>query len=62
MGLACPRGVLLYGPPGCCKTTIVRAAATATNATFIALNGAQMYSPYIGDSERLITEVSVVLL
>ncbi|XP_052099557.1 ribosome biogenesis protein SPATA5L1-like [Mytilus californianus] len=57
MGLPCPKGVLLYGPPGCCKTTLVRAAATSVNATFISLSGAQLYSPYIGDSERLISEV-----
>ena len=62
MGLPCPKGVLLYGPPGCCKTTLVRAAATATNATFISLNGAQLYSPYVGDSERLIGEVSNLFL
>ncbi|CAC5380822.1 Spermatogenesis-associated protein 5-like protein 1,Cell division cycle protein 48 homolog MJ1156,Cell division control protein 48 homolog B,ATPase family gene 2 protein,ATPase family protein 2 homolog,Proteasome-activating nucleotidase [Mytilus coruscus] len=57
MGLPCPKGVLLYGPPGCCKTTLVRAAATSVNATFISLSGAQLYSPYVGDSERLINEV-----
>lgn len=33
------RGVLLHGPPGCSKTTLVRAAATASGATFIALSG-----------------------
>jgi len=61
MGLPCPKGVLLYGPPGCCKTTLVRAAATSTNATFISLNGAQLFSPYVGDSERLIGEVRHVI-
>jgi hypothetical protein len=35
---------------------------TATNATFISLNGAQLYSPYVGDSERLIGEVSNLFL
>ena len=33
------RGVLLHGPPGCSKTTLVRAAATASGASFIALSG-----------------------
>ncbi|KAK3097831.1 hypothetical protein FSP39_013598 [Pinctada imbricata] len=57
MGLPCPKGVLLYGPPGCCKTTLVRAAATTCGATFLAVSGAQLYSPFIGDSEKIITEV-----
>lgn len=36
------RGVLLHGPPGCSKTTLVRAAATASGATFIALSGMRL--------------------
>ncbi|XP_077989343.1 ATPase family gene 2 protein homolog B-like, partial [Glandiceps talaboti] len=57
LGISRPKGVLLYGPPGCCKTTLVRAAATACNATFLAVSGAQLYSPYVGDSEKSIAEV-----
>lgn len=57
MGLPSPRGVLLYGPPGCCKTTLVKAVATSSNATFLSLSGAQLFSPYVGDSEKLISEV-----
>ncbi|XP_078367762.1 ATPase family gene 2 protein homolog B-like [Oculina patagonica] len=57
LGLKRPRGVLLYGPPGCCKTTLVRAAATSCKCTFMALSCAQLYSPYVGDAERKIREV-----
>ncbi|XP_041365342.1 spermatogenesis-associated protein 5-like protein 1 [Gigantopelta aegis] len=57
MGLPRTKGVLLYGPPGCCKTTLVRAAATAIRSSFVALSGAQLYSPFVGDSERMIAEV-----
>ena len=57
LGLKRLRGVLLYGPPGCCNTTLVRAAATSCKCTFLALSCAQLYSPYVGDAERRIREV-----
>jgi ATP-dependent 26S proteasome regulatory subunit len=44
LGLKSPRGVLLHGPPGCAKTTLARAAATASGATFIPLLGSELYS------------------
>ena len=59
LGLKRFRGVVLYGPPGCCKTTLVRAAATSCKCTFLALSCAQLYSPYVGDAERKIREVNV---
>ncbi|XP_022235036.1 spermatogenesis-associated protein 5-like protein 1 [Limulus polyphemus] len=55
MGISKPRGVLLFGPPGCCKTTLVRAAATNCHATFLSVSGAQIFSPLVGDSERAIS-------
>ncbi|KAJ3137658.1 hypothetical protein HK100_000502 [Physocladia obscura] len=51
LGLKPPRGVLLYGPPGCSKTTLVKIIACTSNATFLSINGATLYSPFVGDSE-----------
>ncbi|KAI4888564.1 hypothetical protein NFI96_014853 [Prochilodus magdalenae] len=57
MGVRGPRGVLLYGPPGCAKTTLVKAAASASHCSFLSLSGAQLYSPYVGDSERTLAQL-----
>ena len=51
LGIRCPRGVLLHGPPGCAKTTLARAAVTSSGATFIPLQGASLYSMYVGEGE-----------
>lgn len=55
--LPCPHGVLLFGPPGCCKTTLARGLATECKANFFSATPAQIYSPYVGESEKNITEL-----
>lgn len=40
--------------PGCCKTTLVRAAATASGAHVVALAGAALFSMYVGEGEALL--------
>lgn len=57
LGLDLPRGILLHGPPGCAKTTLVKAVANACKASFVCLSGADVYSPFLGEAERLIRDV-----
>ncbi|XP_028294153.1 ATPase family gene 2 protein homolog B [Gouania willdenowi] len=57
LGLSRPRGVLLYGPPGCAKTTLVKAAASSSHCAFLSVSGADLYSPYVGDSEKTLAQL-----
>ncbi len=57
MKLVPPRGILMYGPPGCSKTTLARSVAAASGYSFFALSGADVYSPFVGDAERTVREV-----
>ncbi|XP_040059203.2 ATPase family gene 2 protein homolog B [Gasterosteus aculeatus] len=57
LGLCRPRGVLLYGPPGCAKTTLVKAAAGSSHCAFLSVGGADLYSPYVGDSEKALAQL-----
>ncbi|KAL3668880.1 hypothetical protein V7S43_006170 [Phytophthora oleae] len=57
LGVTPPRGVLLYGPPGCSKSSIVRAAAHSSGATFLSLSAAQVFSPFFGDAEAAVRQV-----
>jgi transitional endoplasmic reticulum ATPase len=57
MGIAPPKGVLLYGPPGCGKTLLARAVATESEANFISIKGPEVFSKWVGESEKAIREV-----
>jgi len=56
LGLAPPRGVLLYGPPGCAKTTLAIVAARASGATVVRLAAADVFSKYVGEGERVLRD------
>lgn len=49
-----PKGVLLYGPPGCSKTMAAQALATESGLNFFAVKGAELLNMYVGESERAI--------
>ena len=51
------KGVLLAGPPGCGKTLLAQAAASATQINFISVKGPALMSKYIGESEHAVREV-----
>lgn len=51
IGIKPPRGILMYGPPGCGKTMIARAIANETGAYFFLINGPEIMSKMAGESE-----------
>ncbi|TXT56238.1 MAG: Cell division cycle protein 48 [Promethearchaeota archaeon] len=57
MGINPPKGILLYGPPGCGKTLLARAVATESKANFISIKGPELLSKWVGESEKAIREV-----
>ncbi|XP_070809557.1 ATPase family gene 2 protein homolog B [Pituophis catenifer annectens] len=57
MGLARPKGILLYGPSGCAKTMLVKAASSCSHCSFLAVNGADLFSPLVGESEKILSQV-----
>jgi transitional endoplasmic reticulum ATPase len=57
VGLTPPRGILLLGPAGTGKTAMARALSGEKQIPLIAIDGPQLYSKWLGDSERALREV-----
>ncbi|XP_076252760.1 ATPase family gene 2 protein homolog A isoform X2 [Rhynchophorus ferrugineus] len=57
LGITPPRGVLMYGPPGCSKTMIAKALASESGLNFLSIKGPELFSKWVGESERAIREV-----
>ncbi|MEE8166727.1 MAG: AAA family ATPase, partial [Myxococcota bacterium] len=57
LGVDLPTGVLLFGEPGTGKTTIARVLASVTDAAFHAVNAADIFSKWFGESEQRVREL-----
>jgi transitional endoplasmic reticulum ATPase len=57
LGVEPPRGLLLFGPPGCGKTFLVRALAGTGRLNVIAVKGAELMDKWVGESERAVREL-----
>jgi len=57
LGIEPPKGVILWGPPGCGKTLIAKAIANETGAHFISINGPEIMSKFYGESEARLREI-----
>lgn len=57
LGIKPPRGLLMYGPPGCSKTMIAKALATESQLNFLSIKGPELFSMWVGESERAVREV-----
>lgn len=56
-GIRPVNGILMYGPPGCGKTLLAKAVATETEINFITVKGPEVFSKWVGESERAVREL-----
>ncbi|MCL5009772.1 MAG: CDC48 family AAA ATPase [Candidatus Parvarchaeota archaeon] len=57
LGITPPKGILLYGPPGTGKTLLAKAVANETESNFIAIKGPEIYSKWVGESEKKVRDI-----
>jgi SpoVK/Ycf46/Vps4 family AAA+-type ATPase len=57
LGMRPPRGILLFGPPGCGKTLLAKAVANESQANFIYIKASDLLSMWVGESERHVRDV-----
>src|SRR6266480_1673068 len=57
LGIEPPKGVFLYGPPGCGKTLLAKAVANESDANFYVISGPEIMSKFYGESEARLREI-----
>ncbi|MFA5452195.1 MAG: CDC48 family AAA ATPase [Candidatus Methanomethylophilaceae archaeon] len=57
LGITPPKGILFYGPPGTGKTLIAKAIANESGANFICINGPEIGSKWLGETEKAIRQI-----
>lgn len=50
-------GILIFGPPGCGKTLLAKAIATESKSNFISIKGPEIFSKWVGESEKAVREI-----
>jgi AAA family ATPase len=59
LGIKALRGLLMFGPPGCSKTMIAKALASESNLNFISIKGSDLFSMWVGESEKAVRDLFV---
>lgn len=57
LGIDPPRGILLHGAPGTGKTLLAKAVANESGSNFVAINGPEVMSKYVGEAEKKIRDI-----
>jgi AAA family ATPase len=56
-GITPPKGLLMFGPPGCSKTLIAKAMATESQLNFLSFKGSDLFSMWVGESEKAVRDL-----